>query len=113
MPDAPAESPADEYDRRLAERRERVITRLRTLVGLGCLAQLSAGLCLLAAIAENDLDFLIASMICLGVAAALAVASAAVLALSWELASRRSIALGLGPWALLFVEVTAVVLINL
>lgn len=113
MADATAESPADEYERRRAGRRERVTARLRILAGLGCLAQLAAGLCLLAAFAEDDLDFLIASMTCLGIAAALAVGSAAVLALSWELASRRLIALGLGPWALLFVEVSAIVLLNL
>lgn len=106
-------TPADEYELRLAERRTDLASRLHWLAVLIGVSQFVAAAFLLTFLVEDDPQFL-APMAC-GVAASalLGVASAAMLGLNWEVATKRLVALAFGPWALLIVEVTAAPLLKL
>ena len=112
-PHAPAESPGDDYERRLAARRRKVAGRLGVVAAIFATGQFFAAAAFLVAAAENDLDLLVASLGCLGASTLAALAGAVVLALNWTVATKRMVTLGLGPWVLTFFEVTAIALLNI
>ena len=104
---------ADEYELRLAERRADVASRIHWLTVLIAVSQFVAAAFLLTFLVEDDPEFLAPTACGVAASALLAVASAALLGLNWEVATKRLIALAFGPWAILIVEVTAAPLLKL
>lgn len=106
-----AYSPADEYERRLARRRDEATWRLTNVASLGLLCTPFAMGLLLAAVVWDDPTPERAVVLVMTMIACVPAAAAALLTLyDWRALPRGKIALGLLPWTLLVLGTTLILL---
>jgi hypothetical protein len=103
------ESPADEYDRRLSERRDAAARQVARLLGWWVAVQVVAltELCVALVYRDRfDIDGAVTVGLIWSVSLPVAVGAVVTTARHWAVLPRASIAAGLAAWGVMLVEVT-------